>query len=128
MINSFLGRMHLASHLELLTDEQLGLVKEGVEYYKTLSEVKKKALPCFPNGFTRFGDESVVAGFETHDKIYFAVWNLKNEQSEISFNLSKNITEAKIAYPSSSSAQIKAQAKNISVMLKKGSAIFLEIR
>ena len=103
-------------------------MKEGVEYDKTLSEVKKKALPCFPNGFTRFGDESVVAGFETHDKIYLAVWNLKNEQSEISFNLFKNITEAKIAYPSSSSAQIKVQAKNISVMLKKVSAIFLEIR
>ena len=29
MINSFLGRMHLASHLELLSEEKFALVREG---------------------------------------------------------------------------------------------------
>ena len=31
MINSFLGRMHLASHLELLSDDKIALIREGVD-------------------------------------------------------------------------------------------------
>ena len=50
MINSFLGRMHLASHLELMTDEQLKLVTEGVAYYNSLTEEKRTAVPYFPDG------------------------------------------------------------------------------
>ena len=41
MINSFLGRMHLASHLELLNEEKFALVREGVEYYNSIKEAKK---------------------------------------------------------------------------------------
>ena len=41
MLNSFLGRMHLASHLEMLPERQLALVKEGIEYFDALSAVKK---------------------------------------------------------------------------------------
>ena len=39
MINSFLGRMHLASHLELLDEEKKALVKEGVEFYKSIRKI-----------------------------------------------------------------------------------------
>lgn len=127
MINSFLGRMHLASHLELLTEKQLDLVKEGVEYYKTLSEAKKRALPYFPSGFSRWGADSVVAGFQTDKKIYLGIWNLKNETAEISFEVYKNVTEAKIAYPISSVAKMQSHRQKVSVMLAKQSAIIIEI-
>ena len=76
MINSFLGRMHLASHLERLTDRQLALVKEGVDYYNSLTSAKKKGLPKFPIGFNKFSNDWVVAGFETDEKLYLAVWNM----------------------------------------------------
>lgn len=65
MINSFLGRMYLAGHLERLNDRQLSLVKEGVDYYKSLMPAKKKGLPKFPIGFNKFSNDWVVAGFET---------------------------------------------------------------
>ena len=45
MVNSFLGRMHLASHLERLNEEQFALVKEGVAYYNRIASAKKNALP-----------------------------------------------------------------------------------
>ena len=76
MVNSLLGRMHLASDLSLLHEKQFALVKEGVEYYKALSQVKKSAIPYFPIGFTRFDDDIVAAGIEADGKIYLAVWNL----------------------------------------------------
>ena len=103
MINSFLGRMHLASHLELLTDEQFDLVKEGVNYYNSLTEVKKSAMPYFPLGFAKFGDSIVASGFETENKIYLAVWNLNSQAMEITIPiLGKEISNVSVAYPKNS--------------------------
>jgi len=128
MINSFLGRMHLASHLELLTEEQLKLVKEGVEYYKTLSEAKKKALPYFPNGFSRWGDEFVVAGFETDEKIYLAVWNLKNEESVLDIPLKEYIKKAFISFPKQYENVLSLKENELLVKIKAQSAIMLELQ
>lgn len=126
MINSFLGRMHLASHLELLTDEQLGLVKEGVEYYKTISEVKKKALPYFPNGFAKFGDESVVAGFKTNDKTYLAVWGVNTKLVEI--KLPKKEGNITVVYPQVNDAKLSCTKDKFYVEFPEISqAVFLEI-
>lgn len=99
MINSFLGRMHLASHLEILDEEKFSLVCEGVAYYKSLSEAKRRALPCLPNGFTQFGDELVASGFETESKLYLAVWNL-GESKHAEITLPFGAKKVKLAYPS----------------------------
>ena len=81
MINSFLGRMHLASHLELLNEEKFALVREGVDYYNRIREAKKTALPYMPIGFTNFGKTLVVSGLLTDKKLYLAVWNLGGEKN-----------------------------------------------
>lgn len=97
MINSFLGRIHLAGHLERLNDRQLSLVKEGVDYYKSLTPAKKKGLPKFPIGFNKFSNDWVVAGFETDEKLYLDVWNPGNKMHrEIPLKGYKN---AVCAYP-----------------------------
>ena len=80
MINSFLGRMHLASHLDYLNEHQMDLIREGVAYYNALSEMKKTAHPYFPLGFTTFGEKTVCAGLKNDNKIYLAIWNLKGEK------------------------------------------------
>ncbi len=126
MINSFLGRMHLASHLELLTDERFSLVREGVDYYKKLTQEKRTGLPYFPRGFSRWGDESVVAGFETPTKIYLAVWGLKTDT--VKTRLSITPEKVKVAYPSKSNVKIISENSSLTVQLKKPqSAVFLEI-
>ena len=99
MINSFLGRMHLASHLELLNEEQLGLVTEGVRYYNSIANAKKNALPYFPNGFTHFGAENVAAGFITGDTIYLAVWCLHGDRRVV-VPLDRKIRHITLKYPS----------------------------
>ncbi len=100
MVNSFLGRMHLASHLELLSKKKLALVKEGIEYFDSISNDKKCALPYLPKGFTGFGERLVAAGLETDKKVYLAVWNLdgdKNARIELPDIQPKAV---RIAYPS----------------------------
>lgn len=96
MINSFLGRMHLASDLSELSDEKFVLVKEGVDYYKKLSVIKTSLLPFFPIGFTDFSKRFVCTGLKTsfgQEKIYLAVWNMKGEREKSVFigNRFKNI-------------------------------------
>ena len=127
MINSFLGRMHLASHLEKLNDRQLGLIREGVEYYNTLSGIKGSALPYFPLGFTSFGEKAVCAGLKHGNKVYLAVWNLHNARFvHIPFN--KTVTNAKIAYPSSTSVHLCRNDRGLDVMFPNPlDAVFLEI-
>ena len=130
MINSFLGRMHLASHLELLTEEQFLFVKEGVEYYNSLTEAKKKALPYFPMGFTQFGADLVASGFETGEKIYLAVWNLADNGREVNVQLdARKIKEASIAYPRNTSTFFAVCDNSLKICFEKGrSARFFEIQ
>ena len=130
MINSFLGRMHLASHLELLTKEQFSLVQEGVEYYNTLTADKKKAMPYFPLDFTKFGDDLVVSGLKTQDKIYLAVWNLADMAKEINIPFGEQkVVSAQVAYPKKCSTQYRVSENGLTVSFERGkSARFFEIQ
>lgn len=127
MINSFLGRMHLASHLDYLNEHQMDLIREGVTYYNTLSEMKKTATPYFPMGFTNFGDKLVCAGLKEDNKIYLAVWNLSGDK-EIFVPIAESITDAKIAYPSKTAVQLNLCNDGIQLACSKTPcALFLEI-
>jgi alpha-galactosidase len=130
MINSFLGRIHLASHLELLTKEQFSLVQEGVEYYNMLTADKKNAMPYFPLGFTRFGDDLVVSGLKTQDKVYLAVWNLVDTAKEINIPLGEQkVAGVQIAYPKKCSTTYTVSENVLSVSFESGkSARFFEVQ
>ena len=126
MVNSFLGRMHLASHLERLNDHQRSLIREGIAYYNRLTEMKKRAVPYFPNGFTYFGADRVCAGLRDGDKIYLAVWNL-GEAGQVGANV-PGVKSVKIGYPSDSDAAVVMAADHITVNFpRENMAIFLEI-
>ena len=126
MINSFLGRMHLASHLELLSEEQFTFVKEGVEYYNSLTEAKKSGMPYFPKGFTRFGEKVVVAGFKTLDTIYLAVWNL-GEPTNITIPMEIK-KEATLVYPQNIPTEFAVENGELKLYLEEKVARFFEIK
>ena len=127
MINSFLGRMHLASHIQRLSNDQLALVKAGVEYYDSLTEAKKTALPYFPLGFTRFGADKVAAGFSTADKIYLAVWCLGDDM-QVKIPLDIPAKRAKISYPPNPAAVCGLEKDVLTVEFSRSqSAVFIEV-
>lgn len=126
MINSFLGRMHLASHLELLSEPQFALVKEGVDYYNSISEVKKYALPYFPNGFTRFGEPSVVVGVKTHEKVYLAVYALG--QKKVTAKIKTATDKVRVAYPKAKKITMTCNGDGLEIEFPTiHDAVFLEI-
>lgn len=128
MINSFLGRMHLASHIELLNEDQFALVKEGVRYYKSIAEAKKTAVPYFPNGFTHFGEKNVVSGFISGDMMYLAVWCLQGDK-RVTVALDREIENVTLAYPSTSNATYQIDAGKLIVDFAcEGCAAFFEMK
>lgn len=127
MINSILGRMHLASHIELLSGEQLKLVTEGVACYRALSEFKTRAIPYFPNGFCRFGDETVCTGLSDGEELYLAVWNL-SDRNAAEIKIDQKIKNATIFYPNESAARIDFKEDVLNVQFDAAaSAVMLKV-
>lgn len=128
MINSFLGRMHLASHLELLLEEKFQLVQEGVTYYKLLSVIKKQAMPYMPLSFTSFGEKLVAAGLETDEKLYLAVWNLDDCAKEVEIPLSREVVNVRVSYPMNHGVECKVADGNLKINFTAGKmARFFEL-
>lgn len=99
MINSLLGRIHLASPLNLLPEEKQQLVAEGIAYYHSMTPTKKHSVPYLPLGYAKKGDGTVAVGIHDQATLYLAVWNLHG-QREVSIPLGDlSPKSAKVGYP-----------------------------
>lgn len=120
MVNAMLGRVHLASHLELLSDGQKELVKEGVRLMKELVPFKKRALPCFPNGFAKFGDASACCGLSDGKGLLLAVWNTGGKGGvRVKLPLWKG-ADVKVLYPKNLPTEVLREGDTLLVKLPEG--------
>ena len=127
MINSFLGRIHLASHIDWMNEANKKLVADGVKYYKKLSAIKGKAVPYLPMGFSLFGQKIAASGIRHENKVYLAVWNLADE-TKTKIELDEEIASAEIVYPNPAKAKVKFESKELFVNFEsEKSAVFIEI-
>lgn len=99
LVNSFIGRIHLASHLEKLSDNLQSLVKEGIEAYKGTVELKKRSWPYFPLGLASFGDAILAFGFRDEKKGVLCLYSMK-ETEEVVVDLA-GVASVKLLYPTS---------------------------
>ncbi|MBR5459231.1 MAG: alpha-galactosidase [Clostridia bacterium] len=115
MVNAVLGRIHLASRINLLDAEKRALIREGVDFYDRIREDKLKALPYMPLGYARFGDKHLASGLITDEKLYLAVWNLGGER-KINIPLSDvKVKEVKVAFPLSLETKFSYDETSLSV-------------
>ena len=128
MINTFLGRMHLASDITKLSETQKDLVREGIKYYHSLTDMKKKALPFMPLGFTDFSQKLIACGLETEEKIYLAVWNLDDKPKTVEIPIMKDVENVAIGYPKNLPSNFSFDKGNLTVCFSAPfSARFFEI-
>jgi len=122
-----LGRLHLASYVNLLNEKKFSLVQEGVKLSSTISDFKKTCYPVFPNGLTKYGEEFVVSGMRSCNKIYLAVWNI-GKSGKKRFTLDKTVKSVKCAYPLNNELNITFNENEITVDFTKDiQARFLEV-
>jgi len=127
MINSFLGRMHLASHVELLSADKQALIREGITYFNRLSAVKGEALPYLPFGFTDFTKQAVACGLLHGGTLYLAVWNLGGDA--VTVPLERTVRAASVAYPSGADTKLTVEGDKVTVEFTEAyQARFLEIK
>jgi alpha-galactosidase len=80
MINAMLLRIHQSGHLGHIEKERSELVKEALDYYKSIRQDIRKSLPFWPLGLSKFSDTWVSLGLRTEDKLYVAVWRRNSEE------------------------------------------------
>ena len=103
MVNAMLLRIHQSGHLVNLTEERKVLVKEALDYYKTIRRDIRTSLPFWPLGLSAFSDTWVSLGLQTEKKLYVAVWRRNSKADTCVLPLpvlSSPVSDVKCAYPS----------------------------
>ena len=106
MVNTMLWRIHQSGHLAELSTKRAVLVKEGIDYYKTIRQNIKKALPVWTTGLADNLDDWLTFALKTEDKAYLAVWR-RGGEDEMEVPLSQiwkgeNCSKVALAYPKES--------------------------
>lgn len=115
MINSLLGRIHLASRVQLLSEEKQALIREGVALYNAITPDKLESTPYMPLGYTRFGDTLVSVGIKTEKKLYLGVWNLHGER-HVKLELPEiSVKSARVAYPTTLETTYSCDATSLTI-------------
>ena len=120
MVNAILGRIHLASRIHLLSEEKRELVREGVEYYDSITADKLLSTPYLPIGYADFGDSFVCSGLKTDKKVYLAVWNLNGERCVTVPLPEITAKSVKVAYPKAPLGEFRAALEGGELKLEFG--------
>lgn len=102
MVNALLLRVHQSGHLAELSPRRRELVKEALDFYKTIRGDIREALPFWPLGLPAHGDDWLSLGLRRGDKLYLAVWRIGGESAELALplpELSGQTLAARCAYP-----------------------------
>ncbi|MDU5950050.1 MAG: alpha-galactosidase, partial [Paenibacillus macerans] len=76
MVNALLLRVHQSGHLAELSPRRRELVKEALDYYKTIRKDIPEALPFWPLGLPKQQDEWISLGLRRGGSVYLAVWRI----------------------------------------------------
>ncbi|MFW5844866.1 MAG: glycoside hydrolase family 36 protein, partial [Planctomycetota bacterium] len=87
MVNALLGRIHQSGHLAELAPERLAAVQEGIAVYRSIRATIRQAMPCWPLGLPRLGDDWACAGLQHADRLLLAVWRLGAEDAHCAVDL-----------------------------------------
>lgn len=78
MVNALLLRVHQSGHLAELSPRRKELVKEGLDYYKTIRSEIPEALPFWPWGLPTQQDEWIAMGLRADGRQFIAVWRARD--------------------------------------------------
>jgi alpha-galactosidase len=125
VVNSLLGRVHLSGKLDELDAENLRLVKQSMDVYKSIRSEIKTALPLWPLGLPKWHDEWVALGMAAESgNFYLSVWRRGGPSSAILpiANLTGKVdVEVELLYPRGYQVDVKWDAKSSSLAVELSS-------
>ncbi|SES92572.1 alpha-galactosidase [Paenibacillus sp. NFR01] len=102
MVNCLLLRVHQSGHLAELNPHRLALVKEALDYYKSIRADIPQAVPFWPLGLPDGEGEWVSFGLSRGDKRYLAIWRIAGDAEAVRLPLPElkgRDADAACAYP-----------------------------
>ncbi|MDI4650024.1 glycoside hydrolase family 36 protein [Cohnella hashimotonis] len=87
MVNAMLLRVHQSGHVAELSPRRRALVKEALDYYKTMRADIASGLPFWPLGLPTQQDDWICFGIRAEGRAYVAVWRIGGEDAEIALPL-----------------------------------------
>ncbi|HKM03370.1 MAG TPA: glycoside hydrolase family 36 protein [Lachnospiraceae bacterium] len=111
MVNAILLRVHQSGHLAELSLERSLLVKEGLDYYKTIRNNIKNSLPYWPTDVADNRDKWLSTALYAENKMYVAVWRRGGNSNTFVVPLQKGI-ELSLESRGLSTASIKEVSVN----------------
>jgi alpha-galactosidase len=81
-VNSCLLRIHQSGHMGVLSEEKRAIVKEELDFYKTIRKEIPAALPFWPLGLAKDGDDWISLGLRLENgNILLAVWRIAGDDT-----------------------------------------------
>ncbi len=114
MVNTMLLRIHQSGHLAELSDNRFALVKEGIDYYKSIRADIARALPYWPIGTADSRDGLLASALVTDERMILAVWRRGGEQARVILPLAegfhgKRAVEVRCVYPAAEQADVSGE-------------------
>lgn len=133
MVNALPLRIHQSGHLGELSEETYSLIEEALDYYKTIRQDIKCAVPFWPLGLADVTDTWLSLGLRNGIRNYLAVWRNGDERDICTMKIShlkgRELT-IRCAYPSTEDCRYSwnKESGEFTVVLKEAvSARFFEI-
>ena len=100
-VNACLMRIHQSGNMEVLAEDKKEIVREALCFYKKIREEIPKALPFWPLGLAKEGDDWMCLGLKFQSRILLAVWRLGGvEECELQIPALKGKdVQVKVAFP-----------------------------
>ncbi|RDW68761.1 putative Melibiase subfamily [Aspergillus mulundensis] len=76
VVNALLARVHLSGRLDLLSEAQFAIIREGMDVYRAIRADLPSAMPFWPLGLPGWHDDWVALGMKVKrgERVYVAVW------------------------------------------------------
>lgn len=111
MVNAMTMRIHQSGHLGRLGEENLALIREAVDYYKSYRRLIGRSYPFWPLGMPSFDGQRFAVGFANDECAHLAVWRLDDPEGTTALPLQayrqlpvcqdKTIAGIEVVYPKS---------------------------
>ena len=80
-VNSCLMRIHQSGNMEVLAEDKKDIVREEFAYYRKIRSHIPQALPFWPLGLAKEGDDWMSLGLDMQEQKVLAVWRLGGEDT-----------------------------------------------
>ena len=128
MVNSLLQRIHLSGQIFKWSDEQLGMVREAIDCYKTYRHEIPESVPFYPLGIPHASDKFFCSAYRTPSCIRMALWRMDADADSFFIPLDTDKSGVRVRYPIDNGAKIERVEGGVNITLpEQFTAVIVEI-